>query len=173
LGIKDKVSGFFSGIVDGVKNFLGIRSPSTVFEGIGGNMVLGIGEGFDKAMARVADDMQNAVPTDFNISPDISFNGRGESGGLASGPLVVVQQMIVRGEDDIRRISQELYNLMQTGSMAQGRFSCELREASNFVLSAPIPLHMLWRMKYSLFPKQECMRWRGLRETPIPSRCIS
>ncbi|WP_434655628.1 phage tail protein [Thermoanaerobacterium thermosaccharolyticum] len=65
--IKDKVSGFFSGIVDGVKNFLGIRSPSTVFEGIGGNMALGIGEGFDKAMARVADDMQNAVPTDFNF----------------------------------------------------------------------------------------------------------
>lgn len=120
--IKDKVSGFFSGIVDGVKNFLGIRSPSTVFEGIGGNMALGIGEGFDKAMARVADDMQNAVPTDFNISPDINVSGRGEFSGLASGPLVVVQQMIVRGEEDIRRISQELYNLMQTGSRAQGRF---------------------------------------------------
>ncbi|SHI87850.1 phage tail protein [Thermoclostridium caenicola] len=120
--IKDKVSGFFSGVVDGVKNFLGIRSPSTVFEGIGGNMALGIGEGFDKAMARVADDMQNAVPTDFNISPDINVSGRGEFSGLASGPLVVVQQMIVRGEEDIRRISQELYNLMQTGSRAQGRF---------------------------------------------------
>lgn len=64
----DKVSSFFSGIVDGVKNFLGIRSPSTVFESIGGNMALGLGEGFNKAMARVADDMQNAVPTDFNIS---------------------------------------------------------------------------------------------------------
>ena len=121
--IKDKVSGFFSGIVDGVKNFLGIRSPSTVFEGIGGNMALGLGEGFNKAMARVADDMQNAVPTDFNISPDISVNGRGVSAVSASGPLVVVQQMIVRSEDDIRRISQELYNLMQTGSRAQGRFS--------------------------------------------------
>ncbi|MGC1269258.1 MAG: hypothetical protein WA842_01535, partial [Croceibacterium sp.] len=120
--IKDKVSGFFSGIVDGVKNFLGIRSPSTVFEGIGGNMALGIGEGFDKAMARVADDMQNAVPTDFNISPDINVSGRGGFSGLASGPLVVVQLMIVRGEEDIRRISQELYNLMQTGSRAQGRF---------------------------------------------------
>ncbi|AUS97335.1 phage tail protein [Clostridium thermosuccinogenes] len=120
--IKDKVSGFFSGIVDGVKNFLGIRSPSTVFEGIGGNMALGIGEGFDKAMARVADDMQNAVPTDFNISPDISVSGRGGFSDLASGPLVVVQQMIVRGEEDIRRISQELYNLMQTGSRAQGHF---------------------------------------------------
>ncbi len=120
--IKDKVSGFFSGIVDGVKNFLGIRSPSTVFEGIGGNMALGIGEGFDKAMARVADDIQNAVPTDFNVSPDINVSGRGGFSGLASGPLVVVQQMIVRGEEDIRRISQELYNLMQTGSRAQGRF---------------------------------------------------
>jgi phage-related protein len=120
--IKDKVSGFFSGIVDGVKNFLGIRSPSTVFEGIGGNMALGIGEGFDKAMARVMDDMQNAVPIDFNISHDINVSGRSGSSGLASGPLVVVQQMIVRGEEDIRRISQELYNLMQTGSRAQGRF---------------------------------------------------
>jgi hypothetical protein len=85
-------------------------------------MALGIGEGFDKAMARVADDMQNAVPTDFNISPDISVSGRGGFSDLASGPLVVVQQMIVRGEEDIRRISQELYNLMQTGSRAQGRF---------------------------------------------------
>ena len=37
------------------------------------------------------------------------------------GPLVMVQQMIVRSEDDIRRISQELYNLMQVGSRAQGR----------------------------------------------------
>jgi hypothetical protein len=37
--------------------------------------------------------------------------------------LVVVQQMIVRTEDDIRRVSQELYNLMETGSRAQGRFS--------------------------------------------------
>ena len=32
-------------------------------------------------------------------------------------------RVIVRSEDDIRRISQELYNLIQTGSRAQGRFS--------------------------------------------------
>ena len=85
-------------------------------------MALGLGEGFDKAMARVADDMQSAVPADFNTSSDISASGRGGSGGLASGPLVVVQHMIVRSEDDIRRISQELYNLVQTVSRAQRRF---------------------------------------------------
>ena len=43
--------------------------------------------------------------------------------GGVSGSLVTVQQMIVRSEDDIRRVSQELYNLIQTGSRAQGRFS--------------------------------------------------
>ena len=44
-------------------------------------------------------------------------------GGSSFGTLITIQQMIVRSEDDIRRISQELYNLIQTGSRAQGRFS--------------------------------------------------
>ena len=45
--IKEKVSGFFSGIVDNVKGVLGIHSPSRVFAGIGENMALGLGEGWD------------------------------------------------------------------------------------------------------------------------------
>lgn len=45
--IKDKVTGFFGGIVDGVKGVLGIHSPSRVFAGIGENMALGLGEGWD------------------------------------------------------------------------------------------------------------------------------
>lgn len=45
--IKDKVTGFFGGIVDGVKGVLGIHSPSLVFAGIGENMALGLGEGWD------------------------------------------------------------------------------------------------------------------------------
>lgn len=45
--IKEKVTGFFGGIVDGVKGVLGIHSPSRVFAGIGENMALGLGEGWD------------------------------------------------------------------------------------------------------------------------------
>lgn len=45
--IKEKVSGFFGGIVNGVKGVLGIHSPSRVFAGIGENMALGLGEGWD------------------------------------------------------------------------------------------------------------------------------
>ncbi len=70
--IWDKVTGFFSGIVDGVKGLLGIHSPSTVFEGIGGNMGKGVGVGFLKAMSDVERDMKRAIPTDFNFSASLS-----------------------------------------------------------------------------------------------------
>lgn len=121
-----KISGFFGGVVDKIKNFFGIHSPSTLFAELGGNMGEGIGVGFEKAMEQVSEDMQNAIPTDFDVNAGVNVNGSASFGGYGSvgnSPLVVVQQMIVRTEDDIRRISQELYNLMETGSRAQGRFS--------------------------------------------------
>lgn len=62
--IWEKVTGFFSGIVDGVKGILGIHSPSKVFAGIGENMALGLGEGwngeFDAVKKSVAGDMDFA-----------------------------------------------------------------------------------------------------------------
>lgn len=51
--LRDQVSGFFGGIVDSVKNKLGIHSPSTVFAGIGDNSALGFGGGFEKTMTGV------------------------------------------------------------------------------------------------------------------------
>lgn len=61
--LYDKVSGFFGGIVDSVKGMLGIHSPSRVFAGIGKNMALGLGEGFDKQMQGVSASIQSAIPT--------------------------------------------------------------------------------------------------------------
>ena len=59
--IREKVTGFFNGIVDGVKGILGIHSPSKVFAGIGENMALGLGEGwngeFDAVKKSVNGDM--------------------------------------------------------------------------------------------------------------------
>jgi phage-related protein len=115
-----KISGFFGGIVDGIKNFFGIHSPSTLFAELGGNMGEGIGVGFERAMGQVSEDMQDAIPTDFDMP---GINADGSSRGGFGSSLITIQQMIVRSEDDIRKISQELYNLMQTGSRAQGRFS--------------------------------------------------
>ena len=69
--IKEKVTGFFGGIVDGVKGLLGIHSPSTVFAGIGDNMAAGLGQGFGKTMEGVTKDIKGAIPTNFEL-PDIN-----------------------------------------------------------------------------------------------------
>lgn len=61
--LKDKVTDFMGGIVDGVKGVLGIHSPSKVFAGIGENMALGLGQGFDRTMQSVGANIQNAIPT--------------------------------------------------------------------------------------------------------------
>ena len=61
--IGEKVSGFVGGLVDGVKGVLGIHSPSRVFAGIGQNMALGLGQGFEKQMQRVSSGIQDAIPT--------------------------------------------------------------------------------------------------------------
>lgn len=61
--IGDKVSGFVGGLVDGVKGVLGIHSPSKVFAGIGQNMALGLGQGFERQMQSVTAGIQDAIPT--------------------------------------------------------------------------------------------------------------
>ncbi|AWW25945.1 phage tail protein [Acetobacterium sp. KB-1] len=66
--IKEKVKGFFGGVVDNVKDLLGIHSPSTVFEDIGENMGAGVGIGFVNAMDKVATDMLQAVPTTLDVN---------------------------------------------------------------------------------------------------------
>lgn len=66
--LTDKIAGFMNGIVGSIRSFFGIRSPSLLFAGIGGDMAAGIGAGFKQAMARVSNDMQQAVPASFGIS---------------------------------------------------------------------------------------------------------
>ena len=67
----DKVTGWVDGLVGGIKSLLGIHSPSTVFAGIGENMGAGIGVGFVDAMKGVEQDMQKAIPTNFNIDANL------------------------------------------------------------------------------------------------------
>lgn len=60
--LKDKVSGFFGGIVDGIKGFFGIASPSKLFrDEIGTNLALGIGVGFTDEFSDVKRDIEKAL----------------------------------------------------------------------------------------------------------------
>lgn len=140
-----KVSGFCSSLLSKIKGFFGIHSPSTemawvgemLVEGLAGSIedngsdavkaAEGLSAGISDVMNGLAQDMQSAVPSNFAFDANGTVNsvsgGMGGMGGSSFGTLITIQQMIVRSEEDIRRISQELYNLIQTGSRAQGRFS--------------------------------------------------
>jgi len=139
-----KVSGFCSNLMGKIKGFFGIHSPSTemawvgemLVEGLAGSIddnggeavkaAEGLSRGISDVMNGLAEDMKTSVPADFHLDADASVRSvadgaAGGAGGWGFGPLITIQQMIVRSEDDIRRISQELYNLIQTGSRAGGR----------------------------------------------------
>jgi phage-related protein len=58
---KQTVENVFTGLVDGVKSFLGIASPSKVFAGIGGYMAEGLGQGFDKEFSNVKRGIQSRL----------------------------------------------------------------------------------------------------------------
>ena len=76
--LKDKISGFFDGVVDNIKSFFGIASPSKLMKKeIGLNMALGVGEGFVDEMDKVSKDMQNAIPTEFDtsLSTNVDYAG--------------------------------------------------------------------------------------------------
>lgn len=76
--ISDRVSDFVGGIVDGVKGVLGIRSPSRVFAGIGENMALGLGEGWDDEYGRISKNIKSGL--DFGTaSVDFASSGLGVS----------------------------------------------------------------------------------------------
>lgn len=79
--IKEKVSGFFSGIVDGVKGVLGIHSPSKVFAGIGGYMAQGLGEGFGDELGTVERNIKRSMA---ELAGNAS--GRIQVGGSVTGP---------------------------------------------------------------------------------------
>jgi len=73
--LGDQISGFFGGIVGGVKDFLGIKSPSKVFAEIGENMADGLGGGFEDEMNTVAKKINDSVPTNLDLKGSYNVTG--------------------------------------------------------------------------------------------------
>lgn len=142
----NKVSGWISSIWDGICDFFGIASPSKEMGWVGEMLVEGLArainangkdaveaaesmaDDINSVMNGLATDMETSIPTDLSLDAgaanaltESSADSRSTVMDGMYGSLVTVQQMLVRSEDDIRKVSQELYNLMQTGSRAQGR----------------------------------------------------
>ena len=85
--IKDKVTGFFSGIVDGVKDFLGIHSPSKVFSDIGNNTVEGYADGVDDGANANEKRVLNTVGGLSDSMADALGSGGGDAGAALMNKL--------------------------------------------------------------------------------------
>lgn len=119
-----KITGFFGGIVDGVKSFLGIASPSKVFASIGGYMAEGLGVGWDDEFSTVRKGIEAGLSfgsgTAF-ISAAYSGTGSTASQSLgALGSIVFEEGAIVVNTraTDAKAIAKDLYpavkNMLQS-----------------------------------------------------------
>lgn len=75
--LKGKIADFASGILDGMKNALGIHSPSTLFrDEVGRFMAEGIGVGFTDRLRSVIGNMKNALLEQTgNLSTTVGLTG--------------------------------------------------------------------------------------------------
>lgn len=79
--IGDKIGGFFGGIVDGAKSFLGIASPSKVSAKNGGDMAEGVGVGWDDEFGNIKRDINKSLEFNAAIQRSIPIV-RGVASGM-------------------------------------------------------------------------------------------
>lgn len=89
--LGDQVRNFASGILDGMKNALGIHSPSRLFrDQVGKDIARGIGVGFTDEMGSVVGQMQDAMPdpSAFVSDQQIAYSGYSAAGTVANSNVV-------------------------------------------------------------------------------------
>lgn len=106
--VLNKIKGFGSAILDGIKSFFGIHSPSRVFrDEVGSNLALGLGEGFTKEMDNVTNMMEDSIPTDFNVGMNASYDSFGLNNNSYSKDVLIsafqqaLNGMSIKISDDV------------------------------------------------------------------------
>lgn len=121
-----------SSVANKIKSFLHFsvpdEGPLTDYESWMPDFMKGLAKGIEDSKSMVAKAM-DGVAADMVLNPsaavqEISVSGNGEDGasqgGSINGPLIEVKEMNVRSEEDIRKISQQLYRKLQQGRRANG-----------------------------------------------------
>ena len=117
---KDQVTGFFSGIVDGVKDALGIGSPSKVFrDEIGRWLPPGVVKGFEAAMPSAMKAIQKVLNKGIdNIETDDIAVGAGVTvSGFANKLKSIYNEVALWFESIESRIGNSVDSMMQSLDM--------------------------------------------------------
>lgn len=118
----DKISGFFDGIVEKIKDFFGIASPSKLFKDeIGKNLAEGVGEGFADEMKGVTKKMQKAIPTNFDTDVSVAAKVYGSQGGAGgTKEFNVVIPLNIDGQRITQVVSRVQYDLTNNRARVLG-----------------------------------------------------
>lgn len=121
-----------SSVANKIKSFLHFsvpdEGPLTDYESWMPDFMKGLAKGIEDSKSMVAKAV-DGVAADMVLNPsaavqEISVSGNGgdgaSQGGIINGPLIEVKEMNVRSEEDIRKISQQLYRQLQQGRRANG-----------------------------------------------------
>lgn len=108
--LENKLSGFCDDVVGWVSSGFGIFSPSRVMrDRVGKYLAQGIGVGFEDEMRSVSEDMLDAIPKTYDITPEVSgsYSGNGYSANYSE--LVRAMKEALSGVDvvlDDRKLGQ-------------------------------------------------------------------
>lgn len=108
------VKKFFSGIVDGVKDTLGIHSPSTVFAEIGGNMAEGLEQGFVKNLDDAKEEIEKETKTVADVveqTVNPVFDALSTSSNVAALKLEVWENACADSATESEKLAKQLENL--------------------------------------------------------------
>lgn len=100
--IANKVSGFFSGIVNGAKKALGIHSPSRVFrDQVGKYMAQGVGVGFEDETENIKGDIQkNLSDLTAKMTATVNYETAKTSSAMTAGVTKSVSNNTVTNNND-------------------------------------------------------------------------
>lgn len=119
-----------SGILDGIKSFFGIESPSKVFKKqIGKNLALGIGEGFSDEIPDVTKDMQKSLD---KMTNDLEVDNSGIIGfNNASTPSWVEQLFdLIKNQNVTNNYKFDYkFERMETSKLALHKAALETKRA--------------------------------------------
>lgn len=103
--ILEKIKGFGKSILNGIKSIFGIKSPSRVMrDQVGKYLAEGVGIGFTDEMNSVAKDMQNAIPTSFDVGAQIN----GSPAAVSSGGVYFYNDMVSAFKTALGEMTVEL-----------------------------------------------------------------
>lgn len=117
--VMDKIKGFGKDIMDGIKGFFGIHSPSTVFADIGHNLDRGLAQGIEgsaglvtKAIDTMSNGALNAMTLDPNLTASMTTTPMDATPAYANGAIAgtpqIVQNNDIYNQVDLDSVTREL-----------------------------------------------------------------